>query len=208
MTRLTLALVCVAALLVGAAIEAAYAVWRPTWGADHARCEVSPDGALGVFLAALVAGAAGWLMLGPYRSRVALLSLLATALLLSGVLAIFSIGLLLLAGALPVLVALGRAMSDDGRDLVRMAAGAALAAGLLVLTLAFTRPPTVECLPRGGSARVSPTRWWGGGPSSGSGQSTLSADGRVASGTLRADGETLHYTCQDGRLTEFRRDPG
>lgn len=207
MTRLTLPLVCVAALLVGAAIEAAYVVWRPTWGADHARYEVSPDGALGVFLAALVAAAAGWLVLGPYRGRVALLSLLATTLLLSGALAIFSIGLLLLAGALPVLVALGRAMSDDGRDLVRMAAGAALAAGLLVLALAFTRPPTVECLPRGG-ARVSPTHWWGGGPSSGSGQSTLSADGRVASGTLQTDGPTLHYTCQDGRLTEFRRDPG
>ena len=200
-------LVLAVALVVAAGAEAAYVFWWPTRSADHARYEVFADGMVGVFVAALVAGAAGSLVVGPYRGRVALLSLLATTLLISGVLAIFSIGVLLLAVALPVWVVLGRAMRNDARDLPRMAAGAALAIGLLVLALAFTRPPTVECLLSGG-VRGSLTHWWGGGPSSSSGEGTGSVDGRVASGTVQADGATVHYTCRDGHLVEFRRDIG
>ncbi len=152
--------------------------------------------------AAMVAGGAVGMVL-VRRSDLALLSGIATALLLFGALAILSVGILfLIAGTATVRVLSGR-LRANGDGAAAVTSGIVISVGLLLVVLVSSQPPLVECL-RGGGVRTSSRSWWGGGPSSGG--ATGRADGRTAIGTIRLGTRGYHYTCRDGRLVAFERD--
>ena len=185
--------------LVASAVAAVYALSRSLRGAGTAYYDVPPVAVIVVFVAALLAAAGVGLMRRGYGGRIALLSMVAAALGVFGVLSLFTIGLLLLLVDLSVLLALGRAMGNRDPRSAAIAAlsGAALGVSLVTLLLAATRPPVVECLP--GGAQMSSGAQHASGSAVGTGPG-------ASSGTMTEDGVTIHYTCQDGRLVEFRRE--
>jgi hypothetical protein len=162
---------------------------------------------------ALVAVASFGIALGvqavPWRSaiNVALLGLLASAGLLFGVLAIFSIGVLILPVAIVLLVILARAIPRAQLSLARRAAlgGAVTGYGLVILFIALIIPPTVECFANGGGS-TSSQRWGQSGAGytvSSSGSSTI--DG-VQTGTIESPSSVATYRCEQGRIVEFHRE--
>ncbi|HSH59122.1 MAG TPA: hypothetical protein VK988_05665 [Acidimicrobiales bacterium] len=141
------------------------------------------------------------------RSDIALLTAVASALFLFGILAIFSIGILLLAAGVGTLVVLFRRVTPGGRSVVLPAAsGIAMAVGLLVGLVISSQGPIVECLP-GGAVGSSVGNWWGGGPSRTSDSSILSPDG-VATGTIEVGSARYHYECRNGALVNFEKQGG
>lgn len=162
---------------------------------------------------ALVAVASFGIALGvqavPWRSatNVALLGLLASAGLLFGVLAIFSIGVLILPVAIVLLVILARAIPRAQLSLAGRAAlgGAVTGYGLVILFIALIIPPTVECFANGGGS-TSSQRWGQSGAGytvSSSGSSTI--DG-VQTGTIESPSSVATYRCEQGRIVEFHRE--
>jgi hypothetical protein len=145
----------------------------------------------------------------PWRAapNVGVLGVLAGAGLLLGVLAIFSIGLIVLPVALVVLVLLARALRRGPLAVAPPAAlgGAVTGYGLVLLFIALLIPPTVECSPNGGGS-TSSQRWdtsSGGYTVTSSGSSTV--DG-VQTGRIESTSSIATYRCEKGKLVEFRRD--
>lgn len=117
------------------------------------------------------------------------------------VLAIFSIGLLLLPIAVAILYLLVRRASGRIRIGWSLAAGAALAMGLVTVFLVWRQPPLVDC---GSTGATTHSRPWSN-QSTGSGSSgAMSADG-VVTGTLGTPSGRYVYRCENSELTEFRR---
>lgn len=155
----------------------------------------------GLALAAVVASLAPWRGL-----RLALLSASSVAGLVLGVLAVFSVGLLVLVGAFLAAGAYFLNLTErTARPQWRRAGLTSIAgglAGLVAVGVVFVPSmfPRVDCQPGGASF----TGGWGffGGNSSG-GTMSVSADGRNISGTGSGGGHTYHFSCHDGKLVEF-----
>jgi hypothetical protein len=146
----------------------------------------------------------------PWRAatNVAVLGTLVGAGLLFGVLAIFSICVLILPVAIVLLVILARAIGRAQLSVARRAAlgGAVVGYGLVLLFIALIIPPTVECLANGGGS-TSSQRWGqsgGGYTVTSSGSSTV--DG-VQTGTIESTNSIVTYRCEQGRIVEFQREP-
>jgi hypothetical protein len=144
----------------------------------------------------------------PWRAatNVAVLGTLVGAGLLFGVLAIFSVGVLILPVAIVLLVILARAMGRAQLSVARRAAlgGAVCGYGLVLLFIVLIIPPTVECFANGGGS-TSSQRWRqsGGFTVTSSGSSTV---GGVQTGTIESSDSVATYGCEQGRIVEFRRE--
>ena len=155
----------------------------------------------GLALAAVVAALAPWRGL-----RLALLSASSVAGLVLGVLAVFSIGLLVLVGAF---LAAGAYLLNltqlSARPQWRRSGVASIAgglAGLVAVGVVFVPSmfPHVECQP-GGASFSSGWGFFGGG--GGGGMTSGSADSTTITGTGSGNGFSYHFTCRDGKLVEF-----
>jgi hypothetical protein len=137
------------------------------------------------------------------RARRADLSVLATAasiLVLFGVLALLSVGvLLLLLAAWPGWAILRRLRYASGDAAPGLVAGALIAAGLAAL-LVVTPRPLVRCLEGGAT---SSSGWRDAGATSG--ESVSNAEGMIR-GTIRVGRQSYVWECRDGDLTRF--EPG
>jgi hypothetical protein len=122
-----------------------------------------------------------------------LLSALATLLFLTGLLAILSIGLLLLAGALPVGRAVARRTRGTTTNARPIIGGMAMAVGLVVALFVSMRPPLVACSPGGATT------------SGGSGSSMQGGIDGSVSGTIVSGNHEYRFTCSGGRLTTFTK---
>ncbi len=141
---------------------------------------------------------------------VALLSAMASTLMAVAVLALFSVGVLVLPLAVVTLVRLVRRASGRRGIAVPLLAGPAIAVGLALLLVIWVQPPLVECQPNGVSQSSRP--WWGSGGNSGSGSSSgtggsgsaeLSPSG-VATGSIETPSGRYVFRCEGGKLVEFR----
>jgi len=165
-----------------------------------------------VFDFALVAiatfGVAVGVQIVPWRdaTNVAVLGTLVGAGLLFGVLAIFSVGVLILPVAIVLLVILARAIGRAQLSVARRAAlgGAVAGYGLVLLFIALIIPPTVECFANGGGS-TSSQRWSQSGGGFTVTSSGTSTDG-VQTGTIESQNSVATYTCKQGRIVEFRRE--
>ena len=157
--------------------------------------------AIATFAVALAAQLVPWRM----TTSVAVLGTLVGAGLLFGVLAIFSIGLLILPVAIVLLVILARAIGRAPLPLARRAAlgGAVVGYGLVLLFIALIIPPTVECFANGGGS-TSSQRWDRTGFTTTS-TGTSTADG-VQTGRIESASSVATYRCEQGRIVEFRRE--
>ena len=144
----------------------------------------------------------------PWRdaTNVAVLGTLVGAGLLFGVLAIFSVGVLILPVAIVLLVILARAIGRAQLSVARRAAlgGAVAGYGLVLLFIALIIPPTVECFANGGGS-TSSQRWSQSGGGFTVTSSGTSTDG-VQTGTIESQNSVATYTCKQGRIVEFRRE--
>ena len=170
--------------------------------ADEAVEAVSPL-TLGVAVAGSVFALAGVSVLAMSRHRdLVLLSATASLLMIAAVLALFSVGILVLPLAVVTLVVLARRTSGRRGLAVPLLAGPAVALGLVVLFVIWVQPPLVECHERGVSATGRP--WWGSGGSSG-GEELTSSGVSVATGSIDTPSGRYVYRCEGSTLTEFRR---
>lgn len=155
----------------------------------------------GLSLAAVVAALAPWRWL-----RLALLSASSVAGLVLGVLAVFSIGSLVLVGASLAAAAyfldLAQSKARPQWRRTGMASIAGGLAGLVAVGAVFVPAmfPHVDCQP-GGASFSGGWGFFGGNSSSGS--ISVSADGRTISGTGTGNGHSYHFNCRDGKLVEF-----
>lgn len=167
----------------------------------HAREAVFYIPAYGVAIAvgAFVLAAAGLgLSWRSGRAGLATLIMLSVALGVTGFLAILSIGVLLLAASLGLLVVATRLPLREHRA-AAVAGGVLLGLGVPPLALVALSPPLVDCK-RGSSGE---NVFLGFESDSGGESSAISMDGRSSGG--RASGETYEYVyeCRDGRLVRF-----
>jgi hypothetical protein len=151
----------------------------------------------GIALAAVVVGA----VVGTREARAGLtiLSVLATLSIAFGFLAIFSIGLPILALGVALAAVLARRLSG-GAPRSLLLSGPVLAIGLTGLLVLSAQMPVVSC-ERGGVSTGTPL-WLAGGGSSGSAGG--SSESSVRSGTVTLDGETFAFVCDGDRLVRFR----
>ena len=160
-----------------------------------------------VLLGAAAFGIAVGVQLVPWRRarRVALLALLASAALLFGFMAAFSIGLPFLPVGIVLLVVLFRALRRDAASATRAAAlgGAAIGYSCVLLFIALLVPATAECFPNG--AGTSSGRWRG----SGQQQFSGGAGGQegVFTGYAEYGDSVVTFRCERGRMVEFQRTP-
>ena len=140
-------------------------------------------------------------------TNVAVLGTLVGGGLLFGTFAIFSVGVLVLAVAIVLLVVLARALGRAQLSVARPAAlgGAVTGYGLVLLFIALIIPPTVECFENGGGS-TSSQRW----RPSGSGYTTTSSSsstvGGVQTGRIESSNSIATYRCEQGRIVEFHRE--
>lgn len=134
---------------------------------------------------------------------VALLSALATLLFLVGVLAILSIGILLLIAAVTILVVLIRRARPKA-DRAAVLSGVILSFGLTPLLIVSLTPPTVECSDSG--VRTSSREWWGGSRAGSTSGFGTSGPDNTASGTITVGSHNFSFTCSDGRLATFAKE--
>ena len=140
-------------------------------------------------------------------TNVAVLGTLVGGGLLFGTFAIFSVGVLVLAVAIVLLVVLARALGRAQLSVARPAAlgGAVTGYGLVLLFIALIIPPTVECFENGGGS-ISSQRW----SPSGSGytmtSSSSSTVGGVQTGRIESSNSIATYRCEQGRIVEFHRE--
>jgi hypothetical protein len=162
-----------------------------------------------VLLGAAAFGIALGVQIVPWRSgrRIAVLALLASAALLFGFMAVFSIGLAILPVGVVLLVVLYRAMRRAPVAATRAAAlgGAAIGYSAVLLFIALIVPATVECHPN--SVGTSSRRW----PGSSQQQITSTGGGGPEPGTYYGSSEytdsVVTFRCEGGRLVEFQRTP-
>lgn len=190
----------VAAALV-AAVAAAIAAWRVAVLVDH---HSQPAYAMpsevvviaGVALAVVVAGGIATVRLS--RVDVPVLSVLVTLLIAFGVLAIFSIGLPILALGIALTAVLARRW-PAGAPRSLLLSGPVLAVAFVGLVVLAAQPPVVTCEP-GGVSTGTPL-WLAGGGSSGSASGSSASS--VRSGTETLGDQTFRYVCDGDRLVRF-----
>ena len=168
----------------------------------HARQEVFyiPTYGIGIAAGAFVLAAMGLAL--SWRSRrfgLAALTMLAVALGVMGVLAIFSIGLLLLAVSLALFFVLAAKLPGGANRAPATAGGVLLGLGVPVLALISLSQPLVDCQSGSSGENI----FLGFESDSAAASASLSPDGRTETG--RAQGETYEYAyrCRDGKLAQF-----
>lgn len=147
-----------------------------------------------------VVGASG-LAMSRHRD-VALLSAMASTLVILTALALFSVGILVLPLAVVTLVLLARRVPGRRGLAVPLLAGPAVALGVALLLVIWVQPSLVECQKNGVSQSSRP--WWGSGDGRESGSGQLSPSG-VATGSIETPSGRYVYRCEGGTLIEFRR---
>ena len=162
-----------------------------------------------VLLGAAAFGIAVGVQVVPWRSgrRVAFLALFASAALLFGFMAVFSIGLAILPLGIVLIIVLFRALRRGSASVTRAAAlgGAAIGYSSVLLFIALIVPATVECHPN--SVGTSSRRW------PGSSQQQLTSKGGggpqpgVYTGYSEYSDSVVTFRCESGRLVEFQRTP-
>jgi hypothetical protein len=164
-----------------------------------------------VLLGAAAFGIAIGVQMVPWRGgrRIALLALFASAALLFGFMAVFSIGLAVLPLGIVLLVVLFRALGRAAANTTRAAAalgGAAIGYSAVLLYLALIVPATAECFPNG--AGTSSGRWRGSGQQqySGGGGGVGGQPG-VFTGYAEYSDSVVTFRCEGGRMVEFQRTP-
>jgi hypothetical protein len=152
-----------------------------------------------VLLALGVAGAAvvAWARQAQHSAAV----LVIAALGVFGLLAIFSVGIVVLAVAAGLLaLTLGRDWTGPRRGAA--AAGAVLAGGVLPLLLLLAlSDPVVDCGPEGTRAGENLFMALGGDETASAAMD--SPDGGIETGGSRGENYEYDFTCRDGRLVEF-----
>ena len=150
-----------------------------------------------VALAAVVIGAVAGARTA--RVEITLLSIVATALLVYGFLAIFSIGLPLLVLGVLLWAVLVRRLRG-GAPLSLLAAGPVLALGLATVVVLSSQLPVVSC-ERGGGVITATPIWLFGGSESGSGSG--SSDSAIRTGTVTLGSTTFTFACDGDHLVRF-----
>jgi len=162
-----------------------------------------------VLLAAAAFGiAVGVQVVSWRRGRyVAVLGLLASAAMLFGFMAAFSIGLPFLPAGVVLLVVLFRALRRGPTSVARPAAlgGAAIGYSCVLLFLALNVPATAECFPNG--AGSSSGRWRGSGQVFMSSGSSIGGQDGVFTGRSDYGDSVVTFRCEGGRMVEFQRSP-
>jgi hypothetical protein len=161
-----------------------------------------------VLLGAAAFGTAVGVQVVPWRGgrRIALLALFASAALLFGFLAVFSIGLAVLPLGVVLLVVLFRAIRRAPGYMTRAAAlgGAAIGYSAVLLYLALIVPATAECFPNG--AGTSSGRWGGSRQQQYSGGgSGVGGQPGVYTGHAEYSDSVVTFRCEGGRMVEFQR---
>lgn len=141
---------------------------------------------------AALSGLAGLFVIRRYD--LAALTAVATALLISGLAALFSIGILLILLAVIPMWLLAKRLSN-GVDWPAVLTGAGVGAGMLLLSWVAIQPPFVACGEDGATVSI-PGRY-------GSGSGGATSDDGVEVGWAEFDGNTLSYECQHGELVKF-----
>ena len=163
-----------------------------------------------VLLGAAAFGIAVGVQLVPWRRgrRVALLALFASAALLFGFMAVFSIGLAFLPVGVVLIVVLFRALRRGPAGVTRAAAlgGAAIGYSSVLLYLALIVPATAECFATG--AGSSSGRWRGSGQQqyTGGGGGVAGQPG-IFTGYAEYSDSVVTFRCEGGRMVEFQRTP-
>ena len=163
-----------------------------------------------VLLGAAAFGIAMGLQIVPWRRgrRIALLALFASAALLFGCIAVFSIGLAVLPVGVVLIAVLFRALRRGLVSVSRSAAlgGAVLGYSSVLLFLALIVPATAECFANG--AGTSSGRWRGSGQQqySGGGGGVGGQPG-VFTGYAEYSDAVVTFRCEGGRMVEFQRTP-
>jgi hypothetical protein len=163
-----------------------------------------------VLLGAAAFGIAMGLQIVPWRRgrRIALLALFASAALLFGCIAVFSIGLAVLPVGVVLIAVLFRALRRGLVSVSRSAAlgGAVLGYSSVLLFLALIVPATAECFANG--AGTSSGRWRGSGQQqySGGGGGVGGQPG-VFTGYAEYRDAVVTFRCEGGRMVEFQRTP-
>jgi hypothetical protein len=137
------------------------------------------------------------------RPGAALVVAITISLFMLGLLAIFSIGLLLLVGSVILLLPVARLLrgASAAQAGTSVLTGALLGLGLVVVWVVSSQPPIVGCSSNGVSE--STRAWWGGSFSgTSSGRDTVDLNG-AAHGTITTGGHTYTYSCTDGQLDKF-----
>jgi hypothetical protein len=161
-------------------------------------------------LATAAFGIAVGVQLVPWRQgrRVALLALFASAALLFGFMAAFSIGLAFLPLGIVLIVVLFRALRRGPAAMTRAAAfgGAAIGYSCVLLFLAVLVPATAECFANG--AGTSSGRWRGSGQQRYTGgASGVGGQPGVFTGHAEYGDSVVTFRCEGGRMVEFQRTP-
>ena len=162
-----------------------------------------------VLLGAAAFGIAIGVQVVPWRSgrRIAVLAILASAALLFGCMAVFSIGLAVLPLGIVLLVVLFRALRRAPAIVTRAAAlgGAAIGYSAVFLYLALIVPATAECFPNG--AGTSSGRWRGSGQQYSGGSGGIGGQPGVFTGHAEYSDSVVTFRCEGGRMVEFQRTP-
>jgi len=141
--------------------------------------------------------------------RIALLALFASAALLFGFLAAFSIGLAVLPLGIVLLVVLFRALRRAPGYAARAAAalgGAAIGYSAVLLYLALIVPATAQCFPNG--AGTSSGRWGGSRQQQYSGGGGgIGGQPGAFTGYAEYSDSVVTFRCEGGRMVEFQRTP-
>jgi hypothetical protein len=199
--------VAIAAIVAAASATLLYPIYLSVLAGNNKVFEPHPFDFALVALATFVIAVGAQVVPWRAATSVAVLGTLVGAGLLFGVLAIFSIGLLVLPVTLVLMVVLARAIPKLSLPLARPAAlgGAVVGYGLVLLFIALIIPPTVQCFANGGGS-TSSQRWDRSGGSfttTSSGSSTI--DG-VQTGRIESPTSIATYRCEQGRVVEFRRE--
>jgi hypothetical protein len=199
--------VAIAAIVAAASATLLYPIYLSVLAGNNKVFEPHPFDFALVALATFVIAVGAQVVPWRAATSVAVLGTLVGAGLLFGVLAIFSIGLLVLPVTLVLLVVLARAIPKLSLPVARPAAlgGAVVGYGLVLLFIALIIPPTVQCCASGGGS-TSSQRWDRSGGSfttTSSGSSTI--DG-VQTGRIESPTSIATYRCEQGRVVEFRRE--
>jgi uncharacterized membrane protein YgcG len=199
--------VAIAAIVAAASATLLYPIYLSVLAGNNKVFEPHPFDFALVALATFVIAVGAQVVPWRAATSVAVLGTLVGAGLLFGVLAIFSIGLLVLPVTLVLMVVLARAIPKLSLPVARPAAlgGAVVGYGLVLLFIALIIPPTVQCFANGGGS-TSSQRWDRSGGSfttTSSGSSTI--DG-VQTGRIESPTSIATYRCEQGRVVEFRRE--
>ena len=137
-----------------------------------------------------------------------LLAVLASAALLFGFFAIFSIGLAFLPAGVVFVLLLYRALRrtpPSGATTRAALGGAAIGYAVPLMYIALIVPASVECFPNGGG--TSSGRWnRSSGFHSSTGGMSVKPDG-VVTGRMESDDAVITFRCEQGRIVEFQRSP-